>query len=77
MTTILSVLFVLFNIMIESRAFDEDILEYTLNCFKARQQWIPFIHQIQKQELKQAVNYGELLCSFPVLTGKSGAYKLF
>ena len=44
MTTIASVIFVLFNIVIESRAFDEDILEYTLNCFKARQQWIPFIH---------------------------------
>lgn len=23
------------------------------------------------------MNYGELLCSYPVLTGKSGAYKLF
>lgn len=76
-TTILSVFFVIFNIQIESRAFDEDWLEYTLNCFKARQQWIPFIHQIQKQKLKQAVNYSELRCAYPAITGKSGAYKMF
>lgn len=44
LTTCLSVFFVLFNVRIESKAFDEDLLEYTLNCFKARQQWIPFIH---------------------------------
>ena len=37
LTTLLSVFFVLFNILIESKAFDEDMLEYTLNCFKARQ----------------------------------------
>lgn len=36
MTTILSVIFVLLNVRIESKAFDEDLLEYTLNCFKAR-----------------------------------------
>ena len=36
-TTLLSVFFVIFNIQIESRAFDKDWLEYTLNCFKARQ----------------------------------------
>lgn len=51
-TTMLSVMFVLFNVRIESKAFDEDLLEYTLNSFKARQQWIPFIHQIRKQQLK-------------------------
>lgn len=44
LTTVLSVLLVLFNITIESKAFDEDVIEYSLNCFKARQQWIPFIH---------------------------------
>ena len=77
LTTCLSVLFVLFNVRIESKAFDEDLLEYTLNCFKARQQWIPFIHQIRQQELKQAINYSELYCEYPLLTGKSGAYKLF
>lgn len=36
-TTMLSVCFVLFNVRIESKAFDEDLLEYTLNSFKARQ----------------------------------------
>ena len=36
-TTCLSVIFVLFNVRIESKALDEDLLEYTLNCFKARQ----------------------------------------
>ena len=35
-TTTLSVFFVLFNIGVESKAFDEDLLEYTLNCLKAR-----------------------------------------
>lgn len=67
----------LFMISVESKALQEPKLEYNLNSFKARQGWIPFMHQIEKKELKQAVEYGCVRCSYPVLTDLTGLYKTF
>lgn len=61
----------------ESRALTEPFLEYVLNSFKARQGWIPFMLQIERKELKQAVDFGEVKCSYPLVTGPTCVYKTF
>lgn len=66
-----------FMIYTESKSLTEPYLEYVLNSFKARQGWIPFMLQIEKQELKQAVDYGDVRCSYPVVTDKTAIYKVF
>lgn len=67
----------LFMISVESKALQEPYLEFILNSFKARQGWIPFMHQIEKKELKQAVEYGCVRCSYPTITDLTGLYKTF
>lgn len=61
----------------ESKALTEPFLEYLLNSFKARQGWIPFMLQIEARELKQAVDFGEVKCSYPLVTGPTCIYKVF
>lgn len=50
--TIINIFVVLANIKIESKSLDEPFIEFMLNSFKARQQWIPFMGQIEKKDLK-------------------------
>jgi len=59
----------------ESKAFTEPVLDFILNSFKARQGWVPFMHQIKNKELKQAVDYAMVQCSYPLITGTTGIYK--
>lgn len=33
--------------------------------------------QIERKELKQAVDYGDVKCSYPVVTGQTAVYKVF
>lgn len=35
------------------------------------------MHQIEKKDLKQAVEYGCVRCSYPALTDLTGLYKTF
>ena len=76
-TCIINVFVNTLNIYTESKALTEPFLEYVLNSFKARQGWIPFMLQIERRELKQAVDYGDVKCSYPVVTGVSSIYKVF
>lgn len=77
LTCVINVVVNTFMIFTESKALTEPFLEYVLNSFKARQGWIPFMLQIERRELKQAVDYGDVKCSYPVITGQTAVYKVF
>ena len=68
---------IMLNVYSESKALLEPFLEYILNSFKARQGWIPFMVQIEKRELKQAVDFANVKCTYPFVTGPTCLYKTF
>ena len=44
----------------ESKALEENFLNYALLCLKGKYGWAPFLHIIQKKGLKRVVNYSEI-----------------
>lgn len=74
---LINMIVIMLNVYTESKALGEPFLEYILNSFKARQGWIPFMLQLEKKELKQAVDFGDVKCSYPLITQPTCLYKTF
>lgn len=79
-STCLSIYRTLKDLFSESEALGEDKLEYLLICLKAKQSWIPFGTQLEKNHLTRDINFGNILMkkSGRALGSDSlGTYKLF
>ena len=59
-TTCLSLYMTSAGLRFQSKAFKENSLEYTMVCLKAKQGWIPFGNIIQKRQLFNDLDLGEI-----------------
>jgi len=59
-STIFNLLFTFFTIYNKSKAFDENFLQYMLNCLIAKHNWIPFISYFKDNEIKRNLEFDSL-----------------
>jgi len=75
--TFLNICFASFDIFFESKALDEPLIRFILECMQARLGWSPFIHHIKNHNMKFSIDYDQIECQFPVLSTFFGFYKQF
>ena len=71
-TTVSHLALTLLSVYNQSQALEENFLLYTLNCLKARHNWIPFISRFRNNELTRNIDYAaiEIPCAgITALTG--------
>ena len=59
-STILNLAFTLLSIYNQSQALKENFLLYTLNCLKARHNWVPFISLFKNNKIDRNIDYSAI-----------------
>lgn len=75
-TSLFEIVFTFIDIYLESIALEEPIFTYCLNCFQAKQGWIPFMYQMKNNKIRQFIDFSDIKCTLPGITGKTAIYKV-
>lgn len=74
-TAIISIIINFMQLSFQSRAFREPFSLYALTTLNAKQNWIPYLWQVEKRQIDRSVNYSELEIPIPGITSKIGSFQ--
>ena len=74
-TAIVSIIMNFTRLSLQSRAFREPFSLYALTTLNAKQNWIPFLWQVEKMQIDRSINYGLLEIPIPGVTCKIGTFQ--
>lgn len=74
-TAIISIIINFMQLSFQSRAFREPFSLYALTTLNAKQNWIPYLWQVEKRQIDRSVNYSELEIPIPGITSKIGRFQ--
>jgi len=72
--TILNIIMSFILLSWEAKRFKEPFADYSLNCMRAKQGWVPFAEKLRLREVELNINYNRFLSKLPWVTDVTGHY---